>query len=285
MCETIFKCENAKCAIFCVVCCDVLCCVYICLEGTQGSVGGQNLSTATAAAAAATTTSGGGGVTAGGGAGVGVTGGGGGGGTTTSGGTTMGNTPHSYGGQSTMALNNSGMLNLGPKMTDEEKEVRTLAHCIWKTLHEIELTVTTEKSGQEHRGFSGKDLVKHIRKQLKEQNTNDNKDSKDNNNEGNNKDNKDKDKDNNSNHNSNKHHKKIIVNINTIVKPEKEAIKARCQQLLEQGYIRVIAVTKAKHDLGLLCVYCVFLCLLCFFSFLWLCVGLCFYYFFFYFAF
>ena len=61
-----------------------------------------------------------------------------------------------------------GYYNPADHMNDEEKAIHEFAREVWKTLHKIDVKVVQDANGAPIRGFSGKQLLKHVEKYLKD---------------------------------------------------------------------------------------------------------------------
>ncbi len=74
----------------------------------------------------------------------------------------------------TMDENNTGIAQVTPSgdhsqtiMSLEEKQIHEFARDLWKTLHKIDVKTIPYQHNEPIRGFSGKELVKHVKKHLK----------------------------------------------------------------------------------------------------------------------
>ena len=52
-------------------------------------------------------------------------------------------------------------------MSIEEKQIHEFARDLWKTLHKIDVKTIADAQNEPIRGFSGKELVRHVKKHLK----------------------------------------------------------------------------------------------------------------------
>eukprot|EP00485_Elphidium_margaritaceum_P021170 CAMPEP_0202710850 /NCGR_PEP_ID=MMETSP1385-20130828/22758_1 /ASSEMBLY_ACC=CAM_ASM_000861 /TAXON_ID=933848 /ORGANISM="Elphidium margaritaceum" /LENGTH=885 /DNA_ID=CAMNT_0049370467 /DNA_START=33 /DNA_END=2690 /DNA_ORIENTATION=- len=63
----------------------------------------------------------------------------------------------------------TGMMYANPlnEMSAHQKEIHEFARELWKTLHRIEVKTITDDNNEPLRGFSGKELIRHVRNRLK----------------------------------------------------------------------------------------------------------------------
>merc|ERR1719150_3162995 len=65
------------------------------------------------------------------------------------------------------SVNIANMHSKDHQMTSEEREIHEFARDLWKTLHKIDVKTIADAHNEPIRGFSGKELVRHVKKHLK----------------------------------------------------------------------------------------------------------------------